>query len=405
MAGRKLSNKSARTVLRLKALNAVQTKKLIARDAEIKRLNELLRDYIRVECTYPGIGVQPADSDADDENTSDAVETSESWHPEPHASETDAVSDTDNSWDDNFGKATPKWDPNDRIHRCGQCFWEILDGRCLRCHKKYDVKDKHSQENGDYFNSVSTDDRVMISARQLSPRGMTPTRDIWPSWLLPMNIARGYHGRVEEYSELLQRGATRLMCERFALEWSDLGIVAWLDDLVYEEFAGPAMNDHDRWKLYLGRCVSLEGQDEDGAIFIVDFMEETTLFQLTISGAGRRWETYLESLGVWATRPAGDESDEESDEDAEYESVPAIGTVVRNDYEIEDEGEAEADSEPEVPADVAIKSNASDASYDPDSGDEASESDSADSDFDDNDLTSGDEMHNLQYTHVPRSTY
>lgn len=66
--------------------------------------------------------------------------------------------------------------------------------------------------------------------------------------------------------ELLARGATRLMCETFELQFTpDAGIVAWADQDLFDEFTGDGVKRGDRWKNRLGRRVELDGEDVDGS--------------------------------------------------------------------------------------------------------------------------------------------
>lgn len=145
--------------------------------------------------------------------------------------------------------------------------------------------------------SVSTDNALLRSDRQRAPRGSTPLLDIDPSRI-------PYSDRTETHLALLARGATRLMCETFQLDYSPAsGIVAWADEELFAEFSGPAMQHGDRWKIYLGRCLLLEADDNDGRAFIEELVEEAMLFPTTRSDEVERWETVLEASRVWVTRP------------------------------------------------------------------------------------------------------
>ena len=124
--------------------------------------------------------------------------------------------------------------------------------------------------------------------------------------------------------ELLQRGATRLMCEAFHLEYTyDKGIFAWADSKLYEEFAGPTMKVGDFWKIHLGRRVMLDDDDLDGSAFIEGLLEDALYFPLRGEGSERKfekWETVQET-GIWVTRLQENRIDEGDgdNEDAEFE--------------------------------------------------------------------------------------
>ncbi|KAJ7706137.1 hypothetical protein B0H17DRAFT_1325858, partial [Mycena rosella] len=86
---------------------------------------------------------------------------------------------------------------------------------------------------------------------------------------------RQYYSDKGEYEQLRQRGASRLMCETFHLEFhADVGIIAWADGDIYEEFAGPLMQEGDFWKIMLGRRIVLEDDDPDGSEFIEALLED-----------------------------------------------------------------------------------------------------------------------------------
>ena len=65
-----------------------------------------------------------------------------------------------------------------------------------------------------------------------------------------------YTRREDMYYALLMRGATPEMCTRFKLRfYHELGIIAWADEELFEEFTGDLMEEGDLWQIYLGRCV------------------------------------------------------------------------------------------------------------------------------------------------------
>ncbi|KAF9494522.1 hypothetical protein BDN71DRAFT_1507641 [Pleurotus eryngii] len=139
--------------------------------------------------------------------------------------------------------------------------------------------------------SVSTNNEAVSLDRTSRARGTTPILEL-PPHLVP----RMYTLRKDEYEELLARGATRLMCETFELQFTpDVGI-AWADQDIFDEFAGEGA-----W--------SLDGEDLDGSQFIEDLLEDAVVFQLYSLYGNRspeRWETVEATPGVWETRLVGD---------------------------------------------------------------------------------------------------
>lgn len=173
-------------------------------------------------------------------------------------------------------------------------------------------------------NTESTENQAIHYDRSLVPRGNTP--------LLPDSLFERYpplaeyRSREGEYKELLRRGATRIMCETFHLEFSQQGgIYAWADPQLFEEFAGPAMKKGDFWKIHLGRRVSLDQDDEDGSAFIDGLLEDALLFPYrgpTSERTFEKWETVEDTPGIWVTRPkanrdATEESKDENDSDSD----------------------------------------------------------------------------------------
>ncbi|KAJ7581652.1 hypothetical protein C8J56DRAFT_1056630 [Mycena floridula] len=182
------------------------------------------------------------------------------------------------------------------------CGWEIDYETCSGCFSEFDISMYYDQADINQTWSITTseaahDDRVT------APRGNTPTLAIEIGFV-PAEYSKAWPGRAEEYRELLRRGATRLMCETFHLEFNNQhGIVAWADSDLYETFSGPSMQVGDFWKIYLGRSIELDSDDFDGSQFIEDLVEDIHNGQ---HGHGR-WRTTEEAPGIWATRLFGDE--------------------------------------------------------------------------------------------------
>ena len=263
-------------------------------------------------------------------------------------------------------------------------------------------------------------------------RGTTPLFEINPS----ASALALHHNRAEEFRALLQRGATRLMCETFHLSFSEKdGIITWADEGIYEQFSGPAMLKGDFWKIHLGRRIELDEDDLDGSIFIEGLLEDVLLYPPHWSTMKKYrnevWETVEESPGIWITRLMSarimDDSDGESEKsDAEdfeerpselwdtgeiYEKLlddppsPDIGPIITSDeYELsEEEEEAEEGSDVEMMEDSGEtwKAGVPDAEWASNSEEDDSivsgvssqmDYDSeVDSDFDSDEVLSGDE--------------
>jgi hypothetical protein len=94
------------------------------------------------------------------------------------------------------------------------------------------------------------------------------------------------------------------MVETFALEFSPQdGIFAWADEVLFDEFAGPAMKVGHKWRIHLGRKIMLDEDDLDGSDFVEGLLEDALLFPVDFA----RWETVQEVPGIWTTRmKAGD---------------------------------------------------------------------------------------------------
>ncbi|KAJ7361712.1 hypothetical protein DFH08DRAFT_655948, partial [Mycena albidolilacea] len=179
------------------------------------------------------------------------------------------------------------WDEDDAIYRCPECMWELEQGECGRCGLEFDID---LCDDADYTRNEAVDpDRLS------QPRGDTPLRDDGQHPFPPSLYLR----RQIEYAELRQRGATRLMCETFNLEFdAENGIAAWADEDLYGDYAGPLMQKGDFWKIMLGRRIQLEEDDPDGSLFIEALLEDALIFP-TKQGP---WETVEESPGIWVTR-------------------------------------------------------------------------------------------------------
>ncbi|KAJ7865672.1 hypothetical protein B0H13DRAFT_1636960 [Mycena leptocephala] len=236
------------------------------------------------------------------------------------------------------------WHEDDNVYRCSECMWELQHGDCTGCQLEFDLDFRDDADDTTNENETFNPDRVS------QPRGDTPLRDD-EHYMVPSL----YFWRRDEYHELRERGATRLMCETFNLEFNaDTGIIAWADGDLYDEFAGPLMQKGDFWKIVLGRRFELDEEDLDGSLFIEALLEDALIFPL-ISGC--QWETVEESPGIWVTRPIepANDSDEsvespdrwgqEADNKLEPAYVAAALPVEAHDYETSD---AESDGDGDI---------------------------------------------------------
>jgi hypothetical protein len=291
------------------------------KDNEIKKLKNALKAFISDnESVQPCLEHSNTDSDTTDDSNSEDDE--ENGIPEPIV-----VSDTDGD-----------------LYFCTACAHEVVDGECTCCGLKHQWKEvspsrlppsPRRQTEYAYISqgmgaeSASTNTQAVHQDRSLVRRGNTPLP------FFPFSECTGPPAnytplRVEEYIQLRRRGATRLMCETFDLEFSDeKGIFAHADTDLYEEFAGPRMRDGDVWKIHLGRRISLDEDDLDGSEFIEGLIEDALLFPLRRAVSKQKseiWETEEESPGIWVTKLKAQEkltvriTDEDEDDEA-YEDV------------------------------------------------------------------------------------
>ena len=163
----------------------------------------------------------------------------------------------------------------------------------------------------------------------------------------PEDIYPKYANRVEEYIQLICRGATSQMCEEFNLEFTDeRGIIAWATPELFKVFSGPGMVEGDEWRIHLGRQIELTCSDPDGFMFISGLLEDAMfypLFPQSISAPKFQWETVKDRNGIWVTRPkvAFDDGQVEDDDvemdefevgDAGNESEDELPDALANEY-------------------------------------------------------------------------
>ncbi|KAI0310083.1 hypothetical protein OF83DRAFT_917332 [Amylostereum chailletii] len=207
--------------------------------------------------------------------------------------------------------------------------------------------DVQDDEDAPVYMSTSTEDEVLIGDRQLAPRGTTPlldtsAREVPLEWTEHLDAETGdwHSDRSEEYLALLGRGATKLMCEMFCLEFEQAtGIVAWADEALLAEFAGPAMRAGDRWKIYLCRRIELDEGDLDGRMFIEELLEQTVIFPCADKNQYGFWTTTKKNY-TWMTKPLSVDDAVECQSGEEEE-----GDVDGEEGDMADEEEADEDAE------------------------------------------------------------
>ena len=134
--------------------------------------------------------------------------------------------------------------------------------------------------------------------------------------------------RQPTYSALLKRGVTIRMIEKYRLEGSDaLGIVAWVDEELFEEFRLRAMEGGDRWKIYLGRRIRFAPEsNSDGRGLMRSLLENLQDSEL--------WTTFKEGANLWTTGPA-----ESSSIVPDWVKLSELDDGSEEEYEMDDRSE------------------------------------------------------------------
>ncbi|KZV86810.1 hypothetical protein EXIGLDRAFT_774282 [Exidia glandulosa HHB12029] len=257
----------------------------------------------------------------------------------------------------------PIWDDRDQVYRCVDCGFEVCDGWCAgaECNRAH-AYDSGSEDDDDFDN---TDCFTMPpSVRLPHPRGTTPLLGVAVD-AAPVSFS----GTFEAYRALLQRGATPAMVELFRLQWSaDNGIVAYATPDLFHDWAGPAMERGDVWKIALGRKITLDENDVDGSRWIRDFLDEFL--------SSSAWETVRERHGEWVTRPKV--KDDNAAPEAENERDSPEPIAYWDEYE-------ETSSEDEDVMDGAAASSAAHVAAEGGTATESSEDEPIDGDYMDSD--------------------
>ncbi|KAF8322301.1 hypothetical protein DL93DRAFT_2223884 [Clavulina sp. PMI_390] len=256
------------------------------------------------------------------------------------ASQTDETSsDTEDS--DSEGLPTPWYDREDGCYRCAECGFEVCDWVC----QSFDCAQEHEEADSDdaeeyypYYNSMTTEDDLIISDRQMAPRGDTP---ILQDAVDASEVHRPFEIPSEHYSQLIGRGASREMIQQFQLSYDEqTGIFAWADQDLFDMYSSSLMAEGDTWKIALGRQIVRNYDDLDGSIFMEDLLDE-----ILECSRPNEWETVKEGDDCWITRPiqhAMDLGANDPENTSDYDSL---------------ESDLERESSPEYEEDLCYKAS------------------------------------------------
>ncbi|KAF9255427.1 hypothetical protein L218DRAFT_350633 [Marasmius fiardii PR-910] len=325
-----------------------------------------------------------------------------------HHSWSDSSSEDDEEGD--VEKKEPIWDQTDECYRCSRCNWEIVARRCqsFTCGKSYANFKCERDPNG--VPIVNDFDAIYCGGKdyiQSKARGTTPLLDVDPARLRPDTVAYGYEGNTEEYKALLARGASRLMCETFHLEFTqEEGIMLSMQDDLFDDWAGPRLVGCKSWMVVLGREIKLEPGDEDGSRYINEYLEDCLVYYHQPS-VMPEWETVQKESGHWITRPIDVEKRAATENNEVISVTDSEEDLIRDDYDNSGDEDPQCDPRDDRDGRVQLgRTNcdgwdpdgvqySEDEPMDVDFGNETrppSEPDSFDSDFDSQEELSGDEV-------------
>ncbi|KAH6871866.1 hypothetical protein BKA70DRAFT_1354407 [Coprinopsis sp. MPI-PUGE-AT-0042] len=182
-------------------------------------------------------------------------------------------------YSDNGSDEEPQvvWDGSHNIWLCLDCLAEIDGTVCIQCGKEYEVESKSEHTTPTAVSQAEHTDQPELHLTRI------------PDW------RRSSPVKIEEYRQLISRGATPLMISTFSLCFSaEEGIIAHADDTLFDEFSGPAMEEDGVWKIYLGSKIMT------AASFLEGLLEDAVVFRRTTHG----WDTVLLEERVWETRPS-----------------------------------------------------------------------------------------------------
>ncbi|BGO88775.1 hypothetical protein NBRC10512_006915 [Rhodotorula toruloides] len=120
-----------------------------------------------------------------------------------------------------------KWDDEDEVWRCLDCFWEVEYGECVDCGKTYERSEETIVREEERFAGSEQLEPIVPKSRPPSP------------WLPEafLSAAKEPLSKEDQVKCLLARGATTKMIERYDLEYSPLrGIIATADDELEDSF-------------------------------------------------------------------------------------------------------------------------------------------------------------------------
>ncbi|KAL0563936.1 hypothetical protein V5O48_018122, partial [Marasmius crinis-equi] len=211
------------------------------------------------------------------------------------------------------GVLVPVWDGIENVYRCTLCGWEIVERECQHCGAEY--ADYVCEENPDGLKMDESDATFHIQNEEHflpALRSATPLLEVDPARLRPDTVAYGYDDSLTEYKALLERGATRLMCETFSLQYSDdSGIVLEMtaNEELLDTWAGRSIVDAgcESWRVFLGREIHLSSDDLDGSTYLEDFLEEALLYGAKAPGLNSEEVVDTPEL-YWTTEQVGDGS-------------------------------------------------------------------------------------------------
>ncbi|KAH6896107.1 hypothetical protein BKA70DRAFT_786124 [Coprinopsis sp. MPI-PUGE-AT-0042] len=189
------------------------------------------------------------------------------------------------------------WDDENSIWCCPSCHGEIEETQCMFCGDEFEI------EGTNEYSIATISEAEHVDRLPPSHPEATPLAD--PTDFLPISRIpeswRTSDTDMEEYRQLVARGATPLMISAYSLRFSlQDGIVAHADDALFENFSGPAMKQGHVWKIYLGSRVELDPEDHDGSEFIEGLLEDVTMVEPNL----RCWKTEKLGSGCWETRPS-----------------------------------------------------------------------------------------------------
>ncbi|KAH6876496.1 hypothetical protein BKA70DRAFT_1576829 [Coprinopsis sp. MPI-PUGE-AT-0042] len=173
------------------------------------------------------------------------------------------------------------WDDENSIWCCPSCHGEIEETQCMFCGDEFEIEGTNEYSIATISEAEHVD-RLPPSHPEATP--LPDYIDFLPISRIPESW-RTSDADMEEYRQLVARGATPLMISAYSLRFSlQDGIVAHADDALFEDFSGPAMKQDHVWKIYLESRL----------------LEDVTIVEPNL----RRWKMEKVGNGCWETRPS-----------------------------------------------------------------------------------------------------